>query len=141
LSFLLLFKFFPLFLFKTFSLCIYSHAAPKPVPFSSWLAFPFLLEPRPTHANPLCCSRSWRSLCKAHQGPAKGGNCLRNWLCLQIAPQTKVSSLEITLRCFVHWNYFPFMYSCFDRLCGLVVTIPGLITRCPGSIPGAIRFF
>jgi hypothetical protein len=27
-----------------------------------------------------------------------------------------------------------------DRLCGLVVTVPGYKSRGPGSIPGATRF-
>jgi hypothetical protein len=29
---------------------------------------------------------------------------------------------------------------CFDRLCGLVVRVPGYRSRGPGSIPGAARF-
>jgi hypothetical protein len=27
-----------------------------------------------------------------------------------------------------------------DRLCGLMVKVPGYRSRCPGSIPGATRF-
>jgi hypothetical protein len=32
------------------------------------------------------------------------------------------------------------MYEYFDRLCGLVVRVPGYKSRCLGSIPGATRF-
>jgi hypothetical protein len=34
-----------------------------------------------------------------------------------------------------------FWYMSIDRLCGLVVGVPGYRSRGPGSIPGATRFF
>jgi hypothetical protein len=34
-----------------------------------------------------------------------------------------------------------YIYSPIDRLCGLVVKVPGDRSRDPGSIPGATRFF
>jgi hypothetical protein len=32
------------------------------------------------------------------------------------------------------------VFSSYDRLCGLVVRVPGYRSRGPGSIPGATRF-
>jgi hypothetical protein len=36
---------------------------------------------------------------------------------------------------------YPIYCECPDRLCELVVRIPGYRSRDPGSIPGATRFF
>jgi hypothetical protein len=37
--------------------------------------------------------------------------------------------------------YFTTLSVSQDRLCGLVVSVPGYKSRGPGSIPGATRFF
>jgi hypothetical protein len=37
--------------------------------------------------------------------------------------------------------FFPFVVRIKDRLCGLVVKVPGYRFRGPGSIPDATRFF
>jgi hypothetical protein len=40
------------------------------------------------------------------------------------------------------YKYIFICYECDrDRLCGLVVSVPGYRSRGPGSIPGATRFF
>jgi hypothetical protein len=36
---------------------------------------------------------------------------------------------------------FYYYYCVIDRLCGLVVRVPGYRSRGPGPIPGATRFF
>jgi hypothetical protein len=41
----------------------------------------------------------------------------------------------------MEWNpYFVAKNCSADRLCGLVVGVPGYRARCPGSIPGVTRF-
>jgi hypothetical protein len=36
---------------------------------------------------------------------------------------------------------FTFRNISIDHLCGLVARVPGYRSRCPGSIPGATRFY
>jgi hypothetical protein len=63
------------------------------------------------------------------------------------------SSYELKYECVINvfimrlyvsvWVYvdFPDLMLMFDRLCGLVVRVPGYRYRGPDSIPGATRFF
>jgi hypothetical protein len=55
--------------------------------------------------------------------------------------------LETFLEVYLFWTILIFstitiyfLIYLVDRLCGLVVRVPGYISRSPGSIPGAIRF-
>jgi hypothetical protein len=51
------------------------------------------------------------------------------------------STAPIRALLFINQPKFSFLYRYTDRLCGLVVRVPGYRSRCPGSIPGATRFF
>jgi hypothetical protein len=42
--------------------------------------------------------------------------------------------------CEVRTEFIYVMKKKVDRLCGLVVRVPGYISKCPGSSPGATRF-
>jgi hypothetical protein len=60
---------------------------------------------------------------------------------LSLSPHIIESQWNLTLwACRLQKIVFFFMFSYFDRLCGLVVRVPGYKSRGPGSIPGTTRF-
>jgi hypothetical protein len=63
-----------------------------------------------------------------------GDNILKQFLDIQV--KLKIVQIGHSLKI----DIFTVSIICKDRLCGLVVRVPGYRSRGPGSIPGAIRF-